>query len=495
MKKTILLIIATFMCLAIWKDSAFSTVTFSRFTISDNVKKPHGDWAGDVENNNPKWEYDAFATIVDDYQAVWYSNLGKGMTWGAKNVIYTGDRWCLEIVAGDLDKDGWIDAVSSFVQSAATAISFLAVHKNNGNGTFTTTVLPTHTTRFRQIKLEDINNDTWLDIVVSGSAPSASLILESGLYWYKNNGSMSFTENFIGTCNGWKVDCFDDEGDKHLEIAVTEEFFGANGTSPARLLVYKNNGAEGFAQIVVDNLGLHMGDPPGGGGVRCADFDGDSRKDLLAGASNDGKLYWYKNNGGASFTKYTVDASASKVDGIDVGDFEPDGDMDIVACGRDYWIRWYENDGFGNFTSHSIDVQYILFDLPYVTYLDGDSCPDIIVTEATATTGHVFAYLNPCSGVGTEENKIKTTGNWLKMPSIVTKNSINITFGIENKSRVKLEVLDITGRVIDVINDANYDKGSYKTLWNTNEKPNGTYFLSLKAENCPIVTKRITLIR
>ncbi|MDD2889267.1 MAG: FG-GAP-like repeat-containing protein [bacterium] len=495
MKKCfVLLFLSLFLCNITYGQRV---VTFYRYTIDSVLAAPHGDWAGDVENNNPPWAYDAFATITTARQVVWYSNNDLGRLWGPDNIIYTGDRTCTEVSAADLDKDGWIDAVSSFVRSDSVAYSFLAIHKNNGNGTFTTTKLDSVKARLRQTRLVDVNNDGWLDIIVAGSAPRTSWIQEAGVYWYRNNGGMSFTKNFIGTADAWKIDAFDNtDNDKHLDIVAAEEFFsGQDVSASARIILYKNNGAEGFSQIIIDNsLGRNLGDPPGGGGVRCADFDKDGKIDIVGSSSYNGVLYWYKNNDGTSFTRNVIDNLANNIDGIDIGDFEPDGNMDIVACGRNYWIRWYHNNGNGTFTMNSIDTQYRLFDLPYVTYLDGDTCPDIIVTEATPANGWVFAYLNHCVASIEEKTSI-TQNNWIRTPSIINKNSVDIAFGIVNKGNIKLEILDITGRAIDIISNDYYETGVYNTLWDTGERPNGTYFLSLKSGNSPAITKKITIVR
>lgn len=483
-----------------------SAVSFSVVVIDSGLSYPHGDWSGDVNKDNPPYALDVFATIVNSNQVVWYHNNNLGIAWSAKNVINTLSGWyCTEVAAADLDGDTWIDAVSSYCrQTAGGAQARIAFHKNNGNGTFTTTFhSDTVKARLRQMRLVDVNGDGLKDVIVAGSAPNPSYIQESGAYWYRNNGGMSFTKNFIATCDAWKCDAYDDEPDNHLEIVITEEFFGVNGTSPARLLLFKNNGSEVFTQIVIDpDLGLHLADPPGGGGVRCAKVDNDTRTDLIAGSSYNGVLAWYKNMGGNSFTKNIIDnAGIDSVDGVDICDFEPDGDLDIASCVRNYQLNWYENDGNGNFTKHPIDVQWKLFDLPFATYLDGDTCCDILVTEASpypsgSPTGHVLAYLNDCDGSKVEEAQFSLNKNWLKTPSIIGKNSGEIIFGIEKSGNIALTAVDITGRIADVIiENAYYKAGTYNALWNVKGKSNGAYILLLKSENSPDIAKKVTVIR
>lgn len=475
---------------------ALNAVTFDKVVIDSNLNAPHGDWSGDVYSDNPSRQLDAFATIVLDHQVVWYSNDGAGYTWGPKNVIYTADRNIYEVSAEDLNGDGWVDAVASCVRSDSVAYSYLTVLINNQDGTFTAMPLDTVMARLRQTRLADVNGDGRIDIIVAGSAPRPQWIQEAGVYWYRNNVGLTFTKNFIATCDAWKVDIFDDEPDGHLEIVVAEEFFGQDSASPARIIMYKNNGAEGFNPIIIDpNVGLNLGDPPGGGGVRCVKLDGDNRTDIIGSSSYLGALYWYKNNGGNSFTKNTIDGMANNIDGIDIGDFDTDHDVDIVACGRNYWIAWYENDGNGNFTRNTFDTEWRVFDLPYVTYFDGDTCPDILVTETSYPTGHLIAYLNPCPGK-VEEDRNVPVGNWIKASSIIGKGFVDIAFGIQNTGKVTIEAFDITGKLVDIVMSYNYSRsGAYSTKWNTNNIPNGVYLLLLKSEGQSVIAKKVTLIR
>ncbi len=468
------------------------TVTFNRYTVDSLVPMPHGDWAGDIDGTSPPYQLDIFATITVPAQAVWYANSNFGKSWSARKDVWTTPRdlYNLEIAGADFN-DGDIDAISVDLALANGTVSSLGFSDNLGGGIFTTKIIGTLEGRIRQMRPADVDNDSDLDIVATVNTQHSQA--DIGLYWYENTGGMNFTEHFIGKCNPHKVDCFDDDGDGHLEIVVSEHWHGSGSTTdPCRLILYKNDGFEVFTPIVLDNTyGL------GGAGVRCAKFDNDLAVDIVAGSMDAGILYWYRNNGGNNFTRHIIDNNCPELDGIDVGDFEPDGDMDIVAAGRDYWFRWYENDGNTppNFIPHTIDAEYENFDLPYVTYLDGDTCPDIVLTE-DSNNGHVFAYLNPCDPSGIEETEITPTNTYLKVPSLISSESVNLEYGIEERGDVRLEVIDITGRTVQVIENSGYkEPGAYKINWNLIGEPNGIYFLRLEAGNHLPVVKKITVIR
>jgi len=476
-----------------------ANVTFTRVTVDSNRNTPHGNWAEDIDGNSPQYALDIFATIGYAGEAVWYENIGSvGTSWSSKHLIWTAtaNPYNFEIAGADLNGDGYVDAVSTDFGVSSSSTGYLALHINNGTSpvSFTTTILDNVSGRFRQMRLRDVNGDGNTDIVIAVNTQQSQAGI--GVYWYKNDGNLNptFTRHKIGNANAWKVDCFDDEGDGHLEIVVSECSHGSGDSlAPCRLIFYKNNGSELFTPIVLDSSFPAGFGEIGAAGVRCADFDEDGRTDIICGDISNGKFYWYKNNGGSSFTRNTIATDCPNIDGMDVGDFQPDGHIDIVAAGRNYWFRWYENDGNANFTPHTIDTDYKYFDLPYVSYFDGDTCPDIVLTEASSS-GHIFVYLNSCPTTGTEETELTPNKNWLKVPSLVSSGSVNLEYGIEKTTSVRLELIDIMGRLVQVLDESpSREPRTYRTGWNIQKEPNGIYFLMLTGDNLHIVKKVIVL--
>ena len=242
-------------------------VEFTRVTIDSNVYSPHGDWAGDMDSTSPPYELDALATISRWGYMVWYENLGKGKSWSARKDIWAPNpatKLNFETAAADLDENGTVDAVS--VDLSLDGTSYLLLHTNVGDGSFTTNTIGDVNGRYRQMRLRDVDNDNDSDIVVTVMAWEAQT--EVGLFWYENLGGMVFDEHFIETCNPWKVDCFDDDGDGHLEMVVSEGQHGGTDTlDPCRLIYYENLGNETFFSTVIDNS-FPAGAYAGGAGVR-----------------------------------------------------------------------------------------------------------------------------------------------------------------------------------------------------------------------------------
>ena len=475
-----------------------ANVTFTRVTVDSNRNTPHGVWAEDIDGNSPQYALDIFATIGYAGEAVWYENIGSvGTSWSSKHLIWTAtaNPYNFEIAGADLDGDGDVDAVSTDFGVSSSSTGYLALHINNGTSpvSFTTTILDNVSGRFRQMRLRDVNGDGNTDIVIAVNTQQSQAGI--GVYWYENDGNLNptFTRHKIGNANAWKVDCFDDEGDGHLEIVVSERFHGSSSTTAnQRLIFYKNNGSEIFTPTTLYSTSSG-GVEDGVAGVGCADLDNDGKIDIISGNSTNGNLFYYKNLGSGSFIEHIIESSTcSRMDGIDIGDFEPDGDIDIVVAGRNYCFKWYENDGNGNFTPHTIDTEYKMFDLPYVSYFDGDTCPDIVLTEASSS-GHIFVYLNACP-TGTEETELTPNKNWLKVPSLVSSGSVNLEYGIEKTTSVRLELIDIMGRLVQVLDESpSREPRTYRTGWNIQKEPNGIYFLMLTGDNLHIVKKVIVL--
>ena len=102
-------------------------------------------------------------------------------------------------------------------------------------------------------------------------------------------------------------------------------------------------------------------------------------------------IYYYVNDG--LWTKRTVDGSAGTVNAIRLGDYNGDGDLDILAAVNGRVLRLYKNDGFGVFTSVTYTVGSVpSFDLVSVDTGDqnGDWADDVIVG---ASNGNIYRYM------------------------------------------------------------------------------------------------------
>ncbi|MEK6795111.1 MAG: VCBS repeat-containing protein [Spirochaetota bacterium] len=226
------------------------------------------------------------------------------------------------IALGDLDADGDLDLI--LTGFGATHVA--KIYRNNGSGQFSE-IYPGSivAVRYSAIALGDIDNDTDLDVIVTGDtgAGYCSKI-------YLNNGSGSFSEVNSGTlhsvANG-EIKLVDVDGDGDLDLILTGD---DNGSSPHVGKIYQNNGEGSFSEIYPGSIiGLI------GASIAIGDIDGDGDFDIIVNGM-DGIFYTkiYRNNSNGSFSEiYPGSLTAAGGGSVLLGDIDGDGDIDAVHRG------------------------------------------------------------------------------------------------------------------------------------------------------------------
>lgn len=236
------------------------------------------------------------------------------------------------VACGDVDNDGYVDLY-------ITNLGANRLYHNNRDGTFTdiTRQAGVGDTRWSSsATFFDYDSDGYLDLYVvnyvnyrlDGSAP---ICLE--------NPAFNATEKVRGYCHP-----------KHFKGA------------PDRL--YRNNGDGTFtdttdAANIRDPGGMFLGK---GLGVVAADFDADGNPDIYV-ANDDTPNYLFYNKGDGTFAEiailtgcaYSADGIAQAGMGVDAGDYNGDGFLDLFVTNFSYETNTlYRNNGDGTFT----DVSY-----------------------------------------------------------------------------------------------------------------------------------------
>ncbi|MCK4547147.1 MAG: T9SS type A sorting domain-containing protein [Candidatus Eisenbacteria sp.] len=238
------------------------------------------------------------------------------------------------------------------------------------------------------VAVGDLDHSGYADIVVTAMDPGHCVV------WYEN----PLPETVSPFWNRWEVESpvagarevaigdLNGDGHRDLAVAIRDE---------SEIVWYEN---VPFSQPI-SWIRHHVGFLGGPRGVFIADINDDDRPDIVAGGMDVNTVMWYEAPPipGGLWAGYCVDDSLEGVKGVFAYDVDGDGDLDIVAAGRDAdHVVWYEQGAPGDpmsWTKHFIDDD---IDGPVNVWcgdLVGDGMAEVAVTAKEA--GWVVVYLPP----------------------------------------------------------------------------------------------------
>lgn len=235
----------------------------------------------------------------------------------------------------DIDNDAGNDLDLILLGANASRI-----YRNDGAGIFTELASPLGTGY--SAACGDYNNDGLIDI---------ALAIYPQVRLFKNTGGGTFAEQSGAlpvTGQDGSLDWGDYNNDGYLDILIT----GSSSVDGRFSKIFKNNGDNTFTeQQSVSLEGLAYGS------AKWIDYDNDTFLDLIiAGGTNDAsyKTKIYRNTGNNSFTEQTgIAISGTSNSTIDWGDFDNDGDPDLIITGFNLFTpitKIYRNEGNNSFT-------------------------------------------------------------------------------------------------------------------------------------------------
>jgi hypothetical protein len=280
------------------------------------------------------------------------------------------------IATGDLNGDGFLDAVvrNGRASTTTTQADLIYLWDNAAQG-FRVTQLPKTVAQTRgDIALGDFDGDGDLDIVRVFGTNTANQI-----YWNNGDGTFGATPSSLPATAGtsYTVATGDFNGDGYVDI-----FVGKSGNNENHY-IYFNNGYGNFTSANARAL------PDAGEGRAsdCAvgDVDGDGRLDIVvsrgtttAGYGN----YFYKNTGNngsgyTNWTGYNIGGTYQTL-GIELADFDRDGDLDVVTANYNQNVRLYLCNGT-TFTGSTIGTATLNALSCAVGDVDNDGDIDVVV--------------------------------------------------------------------------------------------------------------------
>jgi hypothetical protein len=278
----------------------------------------------------------------------------------------------LGVAAGDVDNDGWVDLL-------LTNFGPNRLYRNNGNGTFTDVTqqsgIRDESGRFAvSAAFVDYDRNGWLDLYIANNVN----------YTLKNETKCP---NMAGSRDYCPPQIY--------------------GGQPDRL--YRNVGHGRFVDVSAKALiGGRFGPALG---IATADFNGDGWIDIYVANDGEDNLLWLNQRDGTlretallAGAAVTGEGKAEASMGVDAGDFDNDGDEDLIMTElTGEGSNLYVNDGAARFRDLSASSGLGSFSLPYTGWgtawfdFDNDGWLDTLAVNGPIVanegrTGRSFPY-------------------------------------------------------------------------------------------------------
>ncbi len=385
--------------------------------------------------------------------------------------------------SGDFNNDGFVDFMVGSTQNNRVHVLL-----GDGSGGFSAINSLTAGTGVRGLTLLDVNGDAEFDAVTANrNANNLSLFI--------GNGNGGFADAItISTSLFQETGIFsaDANNDGILDI-----FVGAFGGNEIALFLGDGEG----------NLTLSDRTPLTGSSwmIATGDINGDGFADAVSANSNTNEVAIVRGTGsGGLMPVTTFSLGAPFVIAVDLGDLDGDGDLDLIASSYGSGFEsgvWtlYENDGSGNF----INPQY--FDASEAAscavFHDRDNDGDLDITGIDEVDDLLFVFENPGISVSVDHPLPSPTRGFALHQNYPNpfNPSTTIAFEIPELAFVKIEIVDINGRLVKQMVNETYAAGLHQLIWNGDDSQNnpvaaGVYFYKLTTKNY-IETRKLLLIK
>ncbi|HKR04563.1 MAG TPA: T9SS type A sorting domain-containing protein [Bacteroidia bacterium] len=310
-----------------------------------------------------------------------------------------------KLEAVDIDNDGDLDIATSADSRTAINVS-VAVSKNNGNGTFTNAINYSGFIGGVGVKLRDINNDGFADLVFASGINSAPYDFYTALN--NGNGTFAALQQWSMNSCGWNdLDVADLDNDGDLDVIVTE-WLGCSSVpfSGQRVFLSYNLGGGNFSAPTIKIVN------PFPGPIAICDFNEDGFLDIATGQSTSIDIS-LNNGAGDLISPVSFQMSQSPYD-ILATDLNNDGHTDLASCNYgsnpgDYNLTVRMGNGNGTFQSvQLIDAAYSpdLANVSGVAAGDVDNDGDVDLIVSQNASNDMSIYLNNGSGVFSYDHRL-----------------------------------------------------------------------------------------
>lgn len=320
---------------------------------------------------------------------------------------------------GDYDNDDDLDLL--LIGQRWTNTAYTKLYRNNGDNSFTEqTHIDLTGVYSGSISWGDYNGDGFLDIILTGTSKYSEKVFRI----YKNNGNNTFTDETeidpdLGSFRGARWADFDNDGDIDYLIStmiepdqwVIRSYENINNdfrakqdlqtdfsTSILELVdydadgdldlftsrgsgIFSNDGSGMFQQVDSTGIATYSFKT-----MDWGDFDHDGDPDMLACGgiySSTRSIHIYRNNGASGFTEVLDHGLPGVSNGTAAwGDYNIDGELDVLICGytdAGYTTEIYRNNGDETFDPLNAGLPGLSSSKATWADFDNDGDPDIFL--------------------------------------------------------------------------------------------------------------------
>ncbi|NOG54352.1 MAG: VCBS repeat-containing protein [Planctomycetes bacterium] len=264
------------------------------------AKYTHDTAVFDIDHDN----FLDVVTVANDSSVITvHHNLGDGTFFIPRKYVVQGFTGFVE--SGDIDNDGDPDIL--------TAGDDVEILYNNGDGTFRTAVRFNTPINPGEIRLRDLNNDKYLDLLMGPDRNHPGYNFAVAL----NNGDGTFADGVvtpIGASQAGHIDAFDLDNDTYLDVVLTDP-------GPANLIFVSENTGNGTDFIVHNPISVSKP-----WRIQAGDIDHNGTMDLVTSSS----LGIVVLPGNGDFTFGAELPTGEQASHLKLTDLDSDGNHDIV---------------------------------------------------------------------------------------------------------------------------------------------------------------------
>ena len=306
-------------------------------------------------------------------------NIGLSPDTFADEVTFVAGDEPYGLDAGDLDGDGLIDLVTGNFAGRSFSV-FRNTSTGSGSISFASKSDFALVAPANDAKLADFDGDGKLDLAMATEDALGNTYLEVFRNTTSTPGSISFTNDFITTHDGYNyiIDAADFNGDGKIDIVVLD-------SDNAAVSVYENSSTTGTISFE-DDVDFTIGSDPYD--VTFGDINADGMPDIITLDGSDGNVSVLENTstgGSISFAAkvdFALNLSIStSSDWVEVGDLNDDGLPEVLVKNNES-ISIFKNESSASLSMASPNELALLmgFGPLYMDDFNGDGIPDLLTS-------------------------------------------------------------------------------------------------------------------